>query len=259
VWPAALPIFLCKRELRKLTLPWLAIGVAATFLYFYGWVKPSQHPPLGLFFEHPVTSAKYLMYYFGSPVMDTQPNYVEGSILLALFLMASGYLIFVRRSQMGAVAVWISLGIWSLLTAFATAVGRVGLGLVLAASSRYTTISILFMIATVAVSALAMLAFQRDKAPSRWQVAVAGLGFLILSAQFLADFPKESAEMQAYGMERRQVKRCITKAKSAEETCLAGGFPDKQLEFQWTQYLKQKNWGGFSSKQESRLYTGQEP
>jgi hypothetical protein len=151
VWPAGL---LLLSGQRKYLTYWVAVGIIVWFSYFYGYQSPSHHPSVTLAVTSPVASLMFLACLVG--------NLVAGSDYYALFLGAIflglfSALLFVapEGGRTAENAFWRATALFSLTALSAITVGRIGLGLDTAFSSRYVTFSALFLVAVLALGVLA--------------------------------------------------------------------------------------------------------
>jgi hypothetical protein len=245
-WISCIPILIVRKNLRKFIGVWVLAGVAFTALYLYG-----RHPshwegfyasPHSLV-RDPRMAFEYLSYYLGRPVLDLDPSFWVGTMLVVLFILSTILLLVVRRDRLESGVIWFSIGCYALLTAVMTMLGRLKLGLGNAGASRYTTIGILLMLSTAALISL-LLASSRAGSSLR-VVAVTGV-WLVLGAAFLADYPSEVASMRQAYVQRLDSKQCLLRVTSADDPCLTLAYPDKHVAFRRSLYLKDMGWGGLT-------------
>ena len=160
VWPVAFfQIQLLGRGTtnnRAKTLVWSFAAILAFTSYFYGWVKPSYHPPLNYVLRNPLGAAEYLVALLGntfssSPyVNDVKVAIGFGTILIILTVLAlsRGYTAGLLRENV----VWLCLIVFVALSSAVYMIGRGGFGVEEALSSRYTPITSLGVIGLYVVT-----------------------------------------------------------------------------------------------------------
>lgn len=158
-WLAVIPSIACirgnykQKALRVIT--WVLLFFTTCSIYFIGYHKPSHHPSTLFFLKKPLFAANYFFTLLGTPLEDKAIiASIIGLILFLTFLYLTLNTIFIKpksKSQINNIEAfsWISIGLFALLFAFITTVGRAGFGIIeQAMASRYTTSSILLIIAT---------------------------------------------------------------------------------------------------------------
>ena len=143
VWPAGLlQIFISeKRSLRKAVI-WCFAGAVAFTSYFYGYVKPSHHPPLNYVLIHPLGAGRYFLTLIGAPFSyDAVTAAVLGLVisLIAILVIVEGY----NGKLLKGYGVWLSFILFVAISSAATTGGRAGFGVEQALSSRYTPLTVL--------------------------------------------------------------------------------------------------------------------
>jgi hypothetical protein len=137
VWPVGLFQVMAgsKKTARRRTILWGLVGVGTFLIYFHGWVKPL--PPLNYVLSNPIVGVDYLLAIIGAPfTFDPLNALAYGSVILVI-----GVLTLIRGLKARVLArsgLFLSLAFFGFLSAFATTVGRSGLGVDQALSSRYT-------------------------------------------------------------------------------------------------------------------------
>jgi hypothetical protein len=149
---------------QRLTL-WAFLFTATLALYSIDY-HPKRNAGLTMPWEKPAVSATYFLNVLGSP-LTRSPAFTSffGLGMLSLFLLFFSDSIR-RRGTDRTAAPWLSLGLFSILSAASITVGRAHFGVLHALdSSRYTTISILLI---VAVLQLALMSTGRDRSGKPW-------------------------------------------------------------------------------------------
>jgi hypothetical protein len=145
VWPAlavtvaALPGTWRQKAVR--TAAWMVLFVLCGGLYHVGFVRPPYLPSARSFIEQPGTATLYFLTLLGT-AFNPMPGALTWGTCIGLAALATFALlvaIAARAKVAAAAAPWISLGLFSVLFAAVTMVGRSGFGIGQAESSRYTT------------------------------------------------------------------------------------------------------------------------
>jgi hypothetical protein len=140
-----------KRERKLKIIIWVVTLFVIICTYMYKYQKPVTYPFLLLSLSHPIEFIKYVLVYLGAPVCLF---WIEGAVFLGLFgLVVWGYLIWIlMKSQcvkFNVLLPYVGFGLYSIGSAMATGIGRVGMGASQALSPRYVTISLLLWVSTI--------------------------------------------------------------------------------------------------------------
>lgn len=155
IWLTVLPLLfylpLKPKQIKKVISGWLLLFLLSCIAYFTNYHKPTYHPDSLFFLSHPLVAADYFFTLLGSPLL-----YRSNLTITCGFLIFLNYIIFIFRyiknplSTFSRTAIpWLSLGLFSVLSCLITTVGRAGFGVEQANSPRYTTFSLLLLIALV--------------------------------------------------------------------------------------------------------------
>ena len=117
---------------------WAAIGVFEWIAYFWGYVKPSYHPPLGF-------SVGYFVTLGGGALF---PALVAAATAGTLILIAAVVAVLLARQdgKLARYSFWITLIAYGILVQSQITVSRCGFGIPQALSSRYAATSLLTVI-----------------------------------------------------------------------------------------------------------------
>jgi len=156
-WLAVIPsIVSIKGEAREKKIRitvWLLLFLGNLTVYFTNYYKPSHHPTTLFFFKNPLGTLHYFFTLLGTPLIYKAiiPTIV-GIIICCYFLLFTFH--FIKKNNFALnldleVASWISIGLFAILFALVTTLGRAGYGVGHAMSVKYITSSILLMISTI--------------------------------------------------------------------------------------------------------------
>lgn len=166
-WVALFPSIIItadsKQHKYKQGVLWGVLFLICTGLYFYQWELTITTNPRGNLFilENPLQALFYFTIFVGAPLTLHNQEAINlispetqiiasiiGTFLLFLF-MRSTVIILKNKSLQSNAILWISLGLFSILIAFFTTVGRASYSTIHAFLSRYITYSRLLIIALV--------------------------------------------------------------------------------------------------------------
>jgi hypothetical protein len=161
-WVIVLPVLVLRTWEELKTKRWLIgcwlIGFAVNVgLYFSNYVKPAHHPSFAEAWTDVTAALGYFLALLGGPLgWGTKLNHLYQAIgvgfgMFALFVLLC---IYVGRHRNDSLVVcrtfgWITLGSYTLVSAGVTTLGRLGLGIDTALSSRYGTFTVPLIVALV--------------------------------------------------------------------------------------------------------------
>lgn len=243
VWPSVLVTMAAHHRFRPLTLPWIGVGLVSTLLYLQGYEKPPHHPDL--------TGASDVESILGYSIRlighafftDSTQALIAGTVAISIGILT--VLTLGRTTFSPMVAPWSGIAVFATLTTGVTAVGRSGFGLGQAASSRYTTVSLLFIVAICAMASIAWSARAASQSHRRHGASriLASAPFVLAAAMTLFTAPANIARVRVEEGRRIAEKQCVASVESPDDTCLQNieGIDPHSL-FATIQYLRSRNW-----------------
>ncbi|WP_341736921.1 hypothetical protein [Microcoleus sp. CAWBG640] len=157
-WLAAIPAVMALEgnvaQKRKRLIVWMLLFVATCGIYSIDY-HPSRKTNIFALLHQPLVVIDYFLSLLGSPIVRLSGiSAFVGLIILASFLFLGCHFAKNMREHRDAVP-WLSLGLFSVISALFITVGRAQFGAVQALeSSRYTTNSILLLVALVQLGQL---------------------------------------------------------------------------------------------------------
>ncbi|XZN92876.1 MAG: hypothetical protein ACM65M_08635 [Microcoleus sp.] len=157
-WLAAIPAVMALEgnvaQKRKRLIVWMLLFVATCGIYSIDY-HPSRKTNIFALLHQPLVVIDYFLSLLGSPIVRLSGiSALVGLIILASFLFLGCYFAKNMRQHHDSVP-WLSLGLFSVISALFITVGRAQFGAVQALeSSRYTTNSILLLVALVQLGQL---------------------------------------------------------------------------------------------------------
>jgi hypothetical protein len=142
-----------KRKFQ-FSITWLFLSLIIAFSYLHDYKKPSHHPSLSYVLEDPGSFLKYVFAYLGAPVASFSGKWaiIAGIFITLIYILL---LIPLFLKQRIIYLPWVGLGLYSILSAAISGVGRAGFGYEQGLASRYVTISNLIWISVIVLFYLA--------------------------------------------------------------------------------------------------------
>jgi len=249
LWFVLLPALFLLRYSLALKALWGLIAVVSIGLYYLGYQVPPGAYPKTLALHHPLAFLQYALAYIGRPLGAGPFNSaIAGAGLIFVFVTSVGYLCW-RRRTLVPLTPWLTLALFSLISGGVTAFSRLGFGVEQALSSRYATVSTLFVISTLVVGTLAVcdLYSQHRNSPMRRMLirVVVGVAIAGGACDFTWNYLRGIRQMQEQSAHLQEVRQCLQTVSNSGEDCLLIAYPIKDIVWKRLQYLRQIHWGGF--------------
>ncbi len=240
---------------------WVRLGLWgaswAVCLGLFMWHYPSGNlgvPPIS-WWPNPWPVGHYFFILLGTPLSaDLGTAAYVGGVGLCLFLLGAGYTLGFASLRVRRLGLpWLCLGLFALLFAVLTTLGRAGLGIEQATSSRYTTTSGLLFVSLVYLAYLCPLEeFLAHRRPWRYTPGV--VAGLILFAGIDQSFHALGAGQQQW-LNRQVGRACLQLVQvlahnSLSDPCLDNLYPDAQTVRQRALLLAHLGWRHLVAPQE---------
>ena len=248
IWPVGILLILLQGKGKKILISWVISSLVISSLYFHTWTRSDNLPAMTFISDDPAAAIKYFFAFMGSPV-STGPwagiliQYsVLAGFIMVLFTIA-GITLTVKYDLIKENSPWIALMLFSLGTALMTTIGRSGLGVAQALSSRYVTFTILGIIGLYFLC----VSLYRHKGPaihtSGWLLK--GITCIILLGVFLG-----MIEGLAMGMkiasDREKMTCTLINYHSASDDSLLALHPDAGFTREMAKVLERQHINVFS-------------
>ena len=164
-WVIVLPVLVLvslKSWSDLLKQKWMVFGWLIGFtsnvvLYFYNYQKPDHSPSILSAILHPDRSLQYFLCFLGSPLGWNTPvasinnSMIIGGVVITIFIILCVYILkhIQHYSIIHLTIGWVMIGLYTVITALITTVGRVGFGIEQSLSSKYTTFSLFLIISVI--------------------------------------------------------------------------------------------------------------
>lgn len=197
VWPVGLlPLLvspLPKRRKISLIAIWAAVGTFEWVAYFWGYVKPTYHPPYGFSLEYFATLGGGALF----PVVLAAT--VAGAMILVL--ASAAVILSFSEGRLASYSFWISLICYGFLVQAQITVSRCGFGIPQAISSRYAVTSLLTVIGLYGLLSALCTESTRSWVSAMW----GGLLSLVIVGLVLS-----TAEGHQAGAQQKQLREYYT-------------------------------------------------
>ena len=207
-------------QLRRHFVGWLVMGAVCGACFFFD-VKPSPPPwPTGISFvlANPANAILYALTYLGAPLGATAPQALFAGIVLVLITLPVVFLAWKKKIREGVLA-GLFIASYVGLTLGPLLMGRLGLGVAQAASSRYVTLGALAPIGIYFCS----LDLARTSAAGRY---LASGMFLLLAVGILNSYSSGLVEGRRESARRTGCAAAIKNFHQIDPKQLTCGYPD---------------------------------
>ena len=222
LWLVPATVALCGDRHRRIDVVWTALiaGVLSA-LYLWGYHRPVHHPALG--YDRPLDLAVYLLAYLGSPFAGSSVRSAAMFGVLGVLMLVSAACSVWRLGGAArrAATPWLFLASYVVGTGALTGLGRVGFGTTQALASRYTTLSCLFWISTLAVAVVALERyFTSSRRRGRLAMAAALASFVVLVGRGYTDSYAAGHRLFKERFDAfRRARRCVMTFRTAPDSC----------------------------------------
>jgi hypothetical protein len=230
-WPVVSLLLMLERGKKKHIALYILAAVLTISFYYSGYTKPIGHPSLLTPAHHPYDYLRYILAYVGAPIGAGNEKVATIAGLLSIIIFWTGLFYIWRfyKTELRKLLPWFTLGLYSLLSACATGVGRLGLGVDQALVSRYITISTLFIISTIVVTTMWINNYRiRKGLPIKLFVTIAAVSILLIISYILS-FSNGLGEIKFEKAEIENSKACIENEDAASDECLKTFFPNPDV------------------------------
>ncbi len=250
IWPIGLAIILWHKADLKHVTAWSITGLIVICSYLYKFHRSPESLPLSAIIKEPAAVIKYALAYLGRNLALTPSTARYVGAVLVVVLVVSAVYIFIK-GQLDNILPWVGLGLYAFLTALLAAISRLNFGIDHAfLSNSYPTISVIFILSTIAISVYALTILLRTFSKRKISLYVTLLivfGALIslpLPA-FFKNYASGINNLKGFSGHLHKVQTCIYEAKSENDDCLLYIFPNKKEAWANIQILRGLHWGNF--------------
>ena len=221
----AVALFASRRDGKSLAQFAVFAALSAIFLvlFFRGW-KPlysfSGGQPL---WRSALQAAGYMLTYLGSPFTTRfgwKASLPLGFLGLGWFVICIWRALRSSSNLAGFLTPWMFLGAYAILNAALTAYGRLHFGLEQATSTRYTSIAVLFWIATGVISAVLVRRWAGQPASRRAVFAVSGIVMALYGAAYAISYYRALPNIQGESLGLQRCRDAVLNYRTAPNDIL---------------------------------------
>jgi hypothetical protein len=245
VWLIGLIILYFNSTGKQSYITWSFMGLITNLIYYVGYSKPSTSPSILYFLEHKQDTLVYFVTLIGRPISDNQQTSILIGLLILGSLLPLSIAIWYKRKDIRKFVPIMAMSAYCMVTLGLTTISRVGFGVEQATASRYTTLTIIFI-----VSILIMIGFvldtTRDSKSSMHKIQIGLAAIIVINAPLIVfsyHTGIDSLKQRAWHMELAY--QC-THQEVVTDECANVTFPgfggvvkDNSI------FIKDKSWGGY--------------
>lgn len=249
LWVILAPLVYIDKNLRKYTPIWLAIATATILSHYIGYVDPAYHPSKSIFLDKPLEFIAYFLTYIARPIThDFLWASHIGAVYIASAVIGFIYLVKYHWSVFIKLLPWLALGLYGVFAAASTAISRVGFGVQQGYSNRYITLSNLFLIPVVImfVKIIELNITQKQKAVLRDKIArsFSAICLGLICFMVLLNIYRGLQQTEEQHLHLVKIKKCAETAKSVDDPCLLGLYPNAEVVWERLQFVRETNRSG---------------
>ncbi|HXJ33080.1 MAG TPA: hypothetical protein VMS22_03500 [Candidatus Eisenbacteria bacterium] len=197
-------------------------AVALIAVYFVGWRPRVGEPQPVMHWDRLADYARYAVTYVGAGIttFDLGEGLVTGIVLCAVLTLSSAWL-WRRRELRAAVVPWWLLAAYSAVNAAITAFGRLDNGLFTALFVRYLPTASLFLVATMALAALATATlWHASQRAATVAVSLLAFGLATATPLYVRTARKATENMGVLALQLEAGAACLPTCATAADDCL---------------------------------------
>lgn len=237
----ALLLMLDKKRLAAL---YALIAIPIIGIYFVGFHRPEQSISIKYTVLHLQEFIDYVFTYLGGSLSPNLGMARYIGMVISCMLAASIILVYRQRSILRQMYPWIVLAGYAMLSSIITGMSRLTFGgAAQAYSSRYTTISILFVIGTVVSIYIALYQTLFRSSFERYFLNFICLIYFVLIG---LGYTKSIDEIRFYKNHLIEVKLCSLEQVPSSQ-CLTSLYPTENIINGRLEYIKGINYGGYKA------------
>jgi len=242
-WVVLIVLSIQKQRPWKETITLASAFVAIIWLYFYGYIKPAHHPSLFYPILHPYYFIRYILAYIGSPLGYGNGKNLSIIIGFSLVTLVCAAIIHLKRhskEELDKLSPWLALALYAFLSACMIGIGRTGFGVRQAISSRYTTISSLFIISAFVIVTLWIKSYSRIRGASSKKIAhLSKFFFVSLIIAYAVSYLHGINQMAQRSKKLQKAASYLEDIKRAPDECLEILYPNATVVRQRIRILRE--------------------
>lgn len=256
IWPTGLALLLLnERRTPRAIVGWLIAAIVTTLIFFYGWVRPENHPSPFYFLSKPVEAIVYFFvltansFGFSMGVIGEYPAMIVGIIFVLIlgFTLYRAYGTGIIRANAGIIA----LIVFALLSEIMLTSGRGGFGIIQATTSRYVTFTVFGIIGTY----LLFINFKEFCCKDDlWIKRVFYLFCVLILAGIIIGLGEGWVTGEKIKEQRQEMREELISYPTASDATLKMLYPDPQYVRKWAPVLKKYQLNVFAGNYTTPLH-----
>lgn len=232
IWPSVLLMLIFQKKWKlKHILIWIFAGFVTCASYFYKHPGSAFGLPMTLFLSQPLNFVKYIFSFLGAPLAQDISTAIWISLILFIIIILS--MLDIRRldkKRFDKMIPWLTLIIYVILNAVIIGMGRIHLGINQALSSRYTTISTLFVIsAAVLLYNSIILNLEKNRKASLKDIVFILVVSLAFSVTYINSYKNGMSGMKKMSNRVNDSAICLKDPENASDEDLKNLYPIPEL------------------------------
>ena len=229
---------------KRLAFLYALISIPVIGIHFIGYHRPEQSISIKYTVLHIHEFIDYVFTYLGGSMSPNLESAKYTGVIILCMFVASIILVYQRKTTLLKMYPWLVLAGYAILSAVITGMSRLTFGgATQAYSSRYTTISILFVIGTVVSIYIAIYQSQSRSNLERYLLNIFCLIYFVLIG---IGYTKSINEIRFYKNHLIQVKLCSSMQIPTSE-CLTSLYPVENIINERLEYIKNNRYGGYKA------------
>ena len=222
IWPMSALVLAFHPQRGRLLGFWLAAALGSTLFYAMDYTRPPGSPSLGVALAEPVLFVRYIGFYLAGPFGR---NAGIGLAVAAIFVGFAGIVARRHWRRPALFVPWLAIGGFALANAMLTGLGRLGMGVHQAQTTRYVTISLLLAAAVVPLGVVAFSAAPAGRwSPLRRPVGVVGAA--VLTVWVIATDVRRLDDIRDFNRMMTTGRDCVFEIEKAPDSCLMNIHPN---------------------------------
>ncbi|HET7060327.1 MAG TPA: hypothetical protein VFH99_03380 [Candidatus Saccharimonadales bacterium] len=247
-WLIGIFLLAFGKQPKKPVIIWTAAGILTTALYYYHYAQTEtpNGPATTVLVHHVFLFVEFFVAFIGSIAGANNGNIQTADLVGAMLLLAVVPLLWVvwtrRDKNLRLCLPWLAIILYGLLCALSTAFGRLGYGIGFALSSRYTTLSLLYIIGLIGLTFTLLINTERISRSTKHMII--GLVVLFNVPILISSYVIGVQGFQSQSALFKEIKSC-THAQDPTDSCLQLTYPNPQVVRPRLEYVKAKGLAGY--------------
>lgn len=235
-------VLLLLQNKRRSALVYTLISVPIIGLLYIGYRSPEHSSSIKYILLNLRVFTDYVLTYLGGSISPTIELSKYVGLTLLVMLVSAIIVIYKQKTSVNRIYPWIALALYVVTSAVLTGLARISYGGVAQAySSRYTTISVLFVISVVVIIYIAIYSTTNKSVFEQYSLSVFAL---ILFSLTILNYQKGVNEIRLTNKHLQEIKQCSIGYNPSSQ-CLTSLYPNEDIVINRLKFIKSINYGGY--------------